>query len=460
MGPGSGGQRSADGSNLGNGLAEVKGCARSFTRVERFVHTPGTMRARRGLCEAAAVTAAMSSAVEFVPRSGATWRDVHVMYAALRESDPVHHVAHGDYWVLSRFVDVWDAARDTTTFSSAEGLTITYGERERIGLDEAAPIVMTDPPEHTAFRRLVAGGFTPRQVAQVEPAVRRFVVERLDRLADAGGGDVVAELFKPLPSMVVAHYLGVPEGDRDRFDVWTDAIVTANASGDVTGAAERLVELFTYFEDLVARRGAEQDAGAPPADDVISQLVAARRAGADIAPLAVLGFAFTMVAGGNDTTTGLLGVAAELLSAHRDQRAVLVDDPGAISDAVEEFLRLASPVQGLARTTTRAVDLHGVTIPAGRKVLLLYGSANRDDREFGPDAERCDVGRSIRRMMSFGYGAHHCLGAAAARLQARVVLEELLSRLPDFEVDAAAGTFAEGNYVRRYASLPMSTTSG
>ena len=380
------------------------------------------------------------------------------MYAVLRDDAPVLHVEDGDYWVLSRFVDVWDAARDTSTFSSAEGLTVTYGERERIGLDEAAPIVMTDPPAHTAFRRLVAGGFTPRQVAQVEPEVRSFVRERLGRLEDAGGGDVVAELFKPLPSMVVAHYLGVPAADRGRFDVWTEAIVEANAGGDVGRAAERLVELFGYFEDLVARRRAEQQAGGAAADDVVSQLVACQLDGTDVAPMAVLGFAFTMVAGGNDTTTGLLGVAAQLLTEHPDQRQRLIDDPSAIPVAVEEALRLASPVQGLARTTTRPVDLHGVTVPAGRKVLLLYASANRDPREFGPDAEQCDLGRPIRRMMSFGYGAHHCLGAAAARLQARVALEELLARFPHFSVDVDAATFAEGNYVRRYASLPMRTT--
>ncbi len=139
------------------------------------------------------------------------------MYARLRDHDPVHHVEGGDYWVLSRHADVFAAARDTTTFSSASGLTFTYGEMERLGIDRAPPMVMLDPPDHTAFRRMVARGFTPRQVAEIEPAVRAFVAERLRRLRDAGAGDVVAELFKPLPSMVVAHYLGVPAADRERF---------------------------------------------------------------------------------------------------------------------------------------------------------------------------------------------------------------------------------------------------
>jgi cytochrome P450 len=392
----------------------------------------------------------------FVPRSGETWRDVWPMYAALRDHDPVHHVPRGDYWVLSRFADVFAAARDTATFSSAEGLTFSYGERERIGLTaaDAAPMVMLDPPDHTAFRRLVARGFTPRQVATIEPEVRAFVVDRVERLRALSPADVVAELFKPLPSMVVAHYLGVPPADRDRFDGWTEAIVAATADGNPLAAGDAVGELFAYFSALIERCRA-----APGGDDTISQLVAAAGEGgegADTADvLAVLGFAFTMVTGGNDTTTGLLGGAAELLTARPDQRALLVDDPGRIPDAVEELLRLTCPVQGLARTTTADVELHGTTVPAGRKVLLLYASANRDALEFGPDVDQLDVARRPRRILTFGSGPHHCLGAAAARLQARVALEELLARCPDFVVDAAAGELAPGHFVRRYQRLPF-----
>lgn len=385
----------------------------------------------------------------FEPRSEGSWRDPFPMYAALRDQDPAHHVADGDYWVLSRHADVFAAARDSVTFSSAQGLTFTYGEIERLGLEHARPMVMLDPPEHTEFRRLVARGFTPRQVVEVEPVIRAFVVERIEALRAAGGGDVVAALFKPLPSLVVAHYLGVPEADRAAFDRWTEAIVAANAEGDVLEAIDAVAELFTYFTALVERRRSD------PGDDTISHLVAAGE-GADSADLvAILGFAFTMVAGGNDTTTGLLGGAADLLTRHPDQRAVLVDDPGAIPDAVEELLRLTSPVQGLARTTTRDVELHGRTIPQGRKVLLLYASANRDPREYGPDSEDLDVRRCPDKIMSFSYGAHHCLGAAVARLQGRIALEELLARMPRFSVDADAGEYAAGNYVRRFKTLPL-----
>ncbi len=169
----------------------------------------------------------------------------------------------------------------------------------------------------------------------------------------------------------------------------------------------------------------------------------------------MLGFAFTMVAGGNDTTTGLLGVTLELLTERPDQRRILLDDPSLIPDAVEELLRLSSPVQGLARTTTREVELRGRRIPADARVLLLYAAANRDPREFGANAEELDVTRAPRQILTFSHGAHHCLGAAAARLAARVVLEELLAAYPHFAVDASAGTFAEGHYVRRYATLPL-----
>lgn len=390
-----------------------------------------------------------ASPVRFVPLGGESWREPYGMYAALRDEEPLHHVEDGDYWVLSRYADVSRALRETELFSSRKGLTFAYGDMEAAGLDETAPMVMLDPPEHTAFRQLITKGFTPRRVASIEPEVRRFVTRRLERIAARGGElDIVAELFKPLPSFVVAHYLGVDADDRARFDGWTEQIVAANATGDPLGAHEAVSGLFSYFTGLIERRRAE------PADDTVSDLI--RVMGDDQhAMIRVLGFAFTMVAGGNDTTTGLLGAAAELLTAHPEERHHLAAHPEDIPRAVEEFLRLASPVQALARTVTEDWTAHGVTVPAGRKVLLLYGSANRDPREFGADAERLDITRTGRQHAAFGFGPHHCLGAAAARLQARVVLEELLARFPDFHADAPRGTFADGAFVRRHRTLPF-----
>lgn len=384
-------------------------------------------------------------------RSGETWADPWQGYAALREHAPVHRVVHDspehDYFVLSRHADVLAAAVDTDSFSSERGLTVRYDEVERAGLQDTLPLVMQDPPAHTDFRRLVARGFTPRQVVDLEPQVRAFVRERLPALEH--GGDLVSTLVKPLPSMVVAHYLGVPESDRRAFDSWTDAIVAAGSTGDVLGASDAVAGLLAYFGQLVEHRRRH------PGEDTVSQLVAAGRADDGAGLTSVLGYVFTVVTGGNDTTTGLLGAGAQLLAGSPDQRARVVRGEVPVADAVEELLRLTSPVQGLARTATRDVDLHGTTIPAGRKTLLLYAAGNRDPRRYGPDADRLDVGRRPSQVLTFGQGAHHCLGAAAARLQARVALEELLAAYPDFEVDAAGVTWAPGHYVRRPTRVPM-----
>jgi len=407
------------------------------------------------------MTSTLSHPAAFRLATANTWPDPWPMYAALRDRDPVHHVVPAqnpehDYWVLSRHADVWSAARDHETFSSAQGLTVNYGELEMIGLQDNPPMVMQDPPVHTEFRKLVARGFTPRQVEAVEPAVRAFVVERLERLLANGGGDIVAELFKPLPSMVVAHYLGVPEEDRKHFDGWTEAIVAANTVDGGVGNALAAVgdavgSMMAYFTDLIERRRRE------PGDDTVSHLVAAGvGADGDIAgTLSVLAFTFTMVTGGNDTTTGMLGGSVQLLHQRPDQRTLLARWPQLVPDAVDELLRLTSPVQGLARTTTRDVTIANTTIPAGRKVLLLYGSANRDERQYGPDAGELDVMRRPAKILTFSHGAHHCVGAAAARMQARVALGELLSRCSDFEVDEDAIVWAGGSYVRRPLSVPF-----
>jgi cytochrome P450 len=382
----------------------------------------------------------------FELRSGESWRDPFGSYAVLRDQDPVHHVAGGDFYVLSRFDDVWAAAGDPATFSSASGLTVVYGDVDATGMGEAVPMVFLDPPEHTAFRRLVTKDLTPRKVASIEPAIRRFVAERIEAMRAKGEADIVADLFKPLPSFVVAHYLGVPAEDRVLFDRWTEAIVQAVAGGDGVRDRDPFTELLGYFAELVARRRIE------PGDDIVSDLT---RLGEDDVSLArILGFAFTMVTGGNDTVTGMLSGSACLLTEHRAQRDELLADRGLLPNAVEELMRLTSPVQNLARTVTRDVEIRGVVVPAGRKVLLCYAAANRDEREFGPTADVLDVRRQIGKILTFSYGTHYCIGAAAARLQARVVLEELLARCPAFAVDVERGRYAQGHYVRRHVALP------
>ena len=388
----------------------------------------------------------------FELRSGESWRDPWSSYRRLQEA-PVqsfNQPGFEPFWVLSRFADVFDAVRDTTTFSSAKGLTPDIDSMAMFE-GRAAPIVMMDPPEHTRMRRMVSHPLTPRAVNSLEPAIRDFVDERLELVEEFGECDIVEALFKPLPSFVIAHYLGVPVEDRSRFDGWTNAIVSAAATGSVTDAPSAASDLFAYANQLIEHRRSH------PGEDLVSDLVQAGEMEASVEW--IIGFIFTMVTGGNDTTTGLLGGAAELLTQHPDQRQLLLDDPSLVRPAVNEFLRLTSPVQNLARTTTRAVRYHGVTIPERRKVLLLYGAANRDEREFGPDAEHLNVQRVLKRTVALGHGAHQCLGAGAARLQAGIALERLLARFPRFEVDADRGSFAPGPYVRRYESLPFATVT-
>jgi cytochrome P450 len=411
------------------------------------------------------MTTTSATPLAYDPYDPETVRSPWAIYERLREESPVHFVRYDDvldrgapadsrfdgFHVLSRFDHVFAAARDTATFSSASGLSVDGGDSKALGL--APTIVMMDPPDHTAYRRLVSRGFTPRQVETLEPELRRFVRARLDALDAAssdGEADFVAAVARPVPSFVVATYLGVPEEDRAAFDGWTEAIVAGNASGDVlTAAKAAVIDLYGYFSELLERRRRD------PGDDMVSTLVQSTLQGEAVRPEAILGYAFVMIAGGNDTATGLLGGMAELLTDHPDQRRRLLDDPALVRPAIDELLRLTSPVQGLSRQVTRDVEVGGVTLPAGSRAHLLYAAANRDPREFGPDAESFDVGRTIDRMMTFTSGPHYCLGAAAARLQGRVVLEELLARFPEFAVDGARGTYAPGAFVRRFTSLPF-----
>ena len=375
-----------------------------------------------------------------------TWREPFGLYRRLRDEDPVHFSEEIGIWVLSRFADVYAAALDSSRFSSASGISLR-NEREKLPL--LPTMVMMDPPDHTGNRRRVNRSFSPGNVRQIEPALRNFVSSCVDRLRDAGSADLVAGLARPVPCFVVAHYLGVPEQDRALFEGWTQAIVQANVGGHAYGAGDALRELYGYFSELIVRKHDD------PGDDMLSDLAQPDSDGEWLSTEEILGYAFVMIAGGNDTAAGLIAGAAELLTDNPDQRSRLLEDPTSTKGAVEELLRLTSPVQGLCRVTREEVTIDGVAIPVDSRVMLCYGAANRDPREFGPDAGQMDVHRQVGRQLAFGSGVHHCLGSYAARLQGRVVIEELLRKCPDFAVDAENGSFADGAFVRRYESLPF-----
>ena len=380
----------------------------------------------------------------YVLRSGESWRNPYPMYSDLRNNSPVHFVETGSFWVLSRFEDIFNAARNPRVFSSRHGLTIDQ-DSNNLDMGDSAPIVFLDPPEHTEFRRLISKGFTPRKAEDMTEDISAFVESAINRIKELETCDIISELFKPLPSFVVSKYLGVPASDRVVFDTWTEKIVAGAIHNKENEGLEAIYEVTNYFTELIEWRKKT------PGDDLISELIEMGEEKVSI--MWILGLAFTMIAGGNDTTTGLLGGSAVLLSENPDQRKLLSEDLRLLPGAIEELLRMTSPVQGLSRVLLEDFELHDEKIPSGSRVLLGYGSGNRDEREFGEDSEKLDIQRKIKRILSFGSGAHFCLGASVARLQSSIALREILRNFPDFYADETSSTYATGNYVRRHTHL-------
>lgn len=393
--------------------------------------------------------------------------DPYPAYAALRAEQPVAHHPDGpgrpEFWALTRFADVWDAVRDPATFSSASGLTFFPDEIGSLGLPPT--LVMLDPPVQTRLRSLIGRAFTPRRISELEQKIRGFAKERIAELtaraADGETPDLHQTLSAPIPVFVLADLLGVGEQDRASFAPWVAALTAIQndgfavdlPDGDSTGGLHAVGEMMGYFTEAIShRRTCEHD-------DLIGALVAAEVDGERLSDWDILGFCFVMVAGGSDTTASLISHAITLLTEAPDQRAILLAEPGLIGSAVLEFLRLESSVQALARTTTREVDIAGVTIPAGAKTMMVYGSANRDPEEFGAEAHLLDVRRTPDRHLAFSSGPHFCIGSHAARLQATIALQELLAAHPQITADAGAGVRHDSYFVRAWKSLPCGDLS-
>ncbi len=381
------------------------------------------------------------------PEEERTQHDPYPAYRRLRDEFPVYRQERLRFWTLSRFADVYAAVTDHATFSSAQGLTWDTSAAEQAGV--LPMLVTTDPPDHTALRQLVNRGLTPRRVAALEAGIRQVVVSAIDTLRAAGSGDLVTDLAAPLPTGVIGRFLGVPPGERVEFHHWATGVVSGTSGVAFHEEHHRATRaLYGYFRNLIARR---RDA---PADDLVSALLATELDGARLADEQVLGFCFNLIVGGIETTSNLIASGMVLLQEHPTVRHLLATDPTRIAPALEEFLRLETPVQGLCRTTTRPATFHGVTIPPGEKVLLLFGAANRDEREF-PDPDRPDVDRVNERHLAFGYGAHYCIGAALARLMGRVAFEELTTRLGSVQIDVARGCRIRSGVNRGWLSLPL-----
>jgi cytochrome P450 len=375
--------------------------------------------------------------------------DPYPTYARLREEAPVYYNAELDFYALSRHADVLAALRDTERFTNTHGVSV-----ERSASHPAAHLAMSflgmDPPRHTKMRALVSRGFTPRRVAALEPRIREMAVTALERMRARGASEFVGDLAGVLPMDVISELLGVPSPDRAELRRWADLLVHREEGVfDVPRAAtEAFGKIWTYFSERIAERRAT------PRDDLISALLAAEIDGERLTQIDIQSFCNLMIVAGNETTTKLLANALYWLWRNPDQRKALRDDPSRIPRWVEETLRYDSSTQAIGRVTTEPVTLHGVEIPAGKRVLVLIGAANRDERAFSrPDAY--DLERDTQAMLSFGHGAHFCLGAALARLEGRTVLEEFWKRFPEYEVEPEGCARIHSVSVRGFAALPI-----
>jgi cytochrome P450 len=368
--------------------------------------------------------------------------DPHPTWKRMRDEEPVYRNERYDFYALSRYHDVEAAHRDPATFSSARGTVLELMGNDLSGTGQ---MIFLDPPEHTELRHLVSRAFTPRRIASLEDRIRDFCAQMLDAQRGRERFDYLQDFGAKLPSMVISSLLGVPDADQETFRHHVDGIFHIEPGVGMANekSAAASGEIYRYLTELMDVRKAE------PQDDLLTALAQAgltRRQGTD--------FAMLLLAAGTETVARLLGWAAVVLAAHPDERADLAADPSLLPNAVEELLRYEapSPVQG--RWTTRDVELHDTVIPANSKVLLLTGSAGRDERAY-PDPDRFDVHRSLHNHVSFGYGIHYCVGAALARLEGRIALQETLERYPRWEVDHARAVRLHTSTVRGYAQVPI-----
>jgi cytochrome P450 len=380
--------------------------------------------------------------------------DPYPVWRRLRDEAPLYYNEKYDFYALSRFDDVERGLVDWRTYSSAKGTLL-----ELIKADFEMPpgsIIFEDPPAHDAHRGILSRVFTPKKMAAIEPKVREFCARSLDPLVGSGGFDFIADLGAQMPMRTIGMLLGIPEQDqealRDKIDEGLK--LEAGEMPDLSKAyeAQGQSEAIAEYIDWRAEN---------PSDDLMTELLNAEfvdDAGETrrLTREEVLNFINLLAAAGNETTTRLIGWTGKVLAEHPDQRRMVAEDRGLVNQTIEEVLRFEAPSPVQARYVTTDVEHHGRTVPAGSVVLLLNGSGNRDDRKF-EDGDSFDITRRIDHHLSFGYGIHFCLGAALARLEGRVALDEVLNRWTDWEVDVDRAKQARTSTVRGWESLPVVT---
>jgi cytochrome P450 len=383
-------------------------------------------------------------------------------FKRLRDEAPLYYNEKYNFYALSRFADVDAASKDWETFSSARGTVLELLDLPPDKVPKM--IIFMDPPQHSRMRALVNRGFKPRQIAKLESRLREIARELLAPFGPGDTFDFIQDYAGPFASMVIGELAGVPKEDLHLVRQWGEEQLQIKEGEDSFQAAKSMkgqtpppdaqgrVNLHRYFKDLAAKRREQ------PQDDMISAVMASEIEGADgqIRPLderELLDFVFLLSGAGVETVSRLMGWAGTYLPRHPEQFEKLRNDHALIPGAIEELLRIEPPSPVQARITTRPVTLHGQTLQPGTRILLLTGSAGRDEREYR-DPDRFDIHRDPRHV-SLGKGVHFCLGAALARLEAKVALEEMLNRFPDWTADEANAERIHTSTVRGYRRLPV-----
>lgn len=396
-----------------------------------------------------------TSGLEFDPFSDEYFNDPYDLYRRFRDECPVYFNRQYGFWALFRYDDVRAAHKDWQTFSSGHGVDLSTLNTDPEVIATYQSIIMMDPPQHDRLRKLVSRVFTPPAVAALEPMVREVVQSYLAPFDEAESFDAVADFGAPFPVEIICRMLGVPEGERQQIRHWLD-VSLHREPGEMNPTPEGLaagVESGIYFLELAQERRRH------PADDMITRLTQAEVDRGDgemtqLSDVEIAGFLTLLGGAGAETVTKLIGNAAVLLHRHPDQYQKIIDDPSRVPAAAEEVLRYYPPSQYQGRFSVKDATYGGVTVPAGFPTILVTGSATRDERFYdAPDI--FDIDRPPTLALGFGYGVHTCLGAALARMESRVAIEELAKRWPRFEVEESRCTRVQMSNVAGYSSVPV-----
>ena len=383
--------------------------------------------------------------------------DPYPVFRRLREEAPLYHNDKHGFYAVSRYADVERAFIDNQTFISGRGGVL---ELIKSGLEiPPGTVLFEDPPTHTIHRRLLSRMFTPKRVSALEPAIRQFCAQALDPLVGAERFDFIADFGAQMPMRVISMLVGIPEEAQESVRDRTDANLRTEpgkpqdmSRGFDPGAA------FGEFNEYLDWR--EDN----PSDDIMTELLHAEfedETGATrrLTRKELITYLSVVAGAGNETTTRLIGWAGKTLADHPDQRRALASDLSLVPNAIEELLRYEPPAPHVGRYVAKDAEFQGQTVPEGSALLLLVGAANRDDRRF-PDGDRFDIHRKVDQHLSFGFGIHFCLGAALARLEGRIALEELLKRFPEWEIDLEGAKLAPTSTVRGWETLPAVLNAG